>query len=309
MEPQIAEADESEPRWEKILWKKQPFPDDYIPPSFLSSLRRNTNVRSYAYLPLVLSACAVTQHLSTIFFFVAVFIQLNIDSSKELTFGMSQLDPRMLAWTSIAAYPFGFVLWEAMEWRVIQNGDRKKIRVKAIKSSILVFLILVVISPVLKTLSEATSSDSIWAMSASLFCLNAILADYSAANPTSANERLTSVLSINAAISASVVLASRLSSNLAVFALILFSVETFALFPLLRQRIQLRAPAPVKALLTLTLVCFATLPYILIYPSLAILIGITLVFVTFACPALFIWAQQYKNELKGPWDPAVPVVR
>ena len=42
---------------------------------------------------------------------------------------------------------------------------------------------------------------------------------------------------MNAAISASVVLASRLQSNLAVFALILLSVLLFALFPILRRRI------------------------------------------------------------------------
>jgi hypothetical protein len=51
-------------------------------------------------------------------------------------------------------------------------------------------------------------------------------------------ERLTSVLSINAAISAAVVLASRLQDDLAVFALMLFSVEAFALFPIFRRRIQ-----------------------------------------------------------------------
>src|SRR5882762_8990902 len=50
--------------------------------------------------------------------------------------------------------------------------------------------------------------------------------------------RLTSVLSMNAAISSSVVLASRLSDDLAFFALILFSVQAFALFPMLRQRLQ-----------------------------------------------------------------------
>ena len=50
--------------------------------------------------------------------------------------------------------------------------------------------------------------------------------------------RLTSVLSMNAAISSSVVLASRLHQDLAVFSLILFSVQVFALFPMLRRRFQ-----------------------------------------------------------------------
>lgn len=53
-----------------------------------------------------------------------------------------------------------------------------------------------------------------------------------------ANCRLTSVLSMNAAISSSVVLASRLPSDLSVFGLMLVSVQLFALFPMLRRRLQ-----------------------------------------------------------------------
>lgn len=45
-------------------------------------------------------------------------------------------------------------------------------------------------------------------------------------------------MSMNAAISASVVLASRLVDDISVFALMLFSIEAFALFPLLRRRLQ-----------------------------------------------------------------------
>ncbi|KAJ2912360.1 hypothetical protein MD484_g8063, partial [Candolleomyces efflorescens] len=46
----------------------------------------------------------------------------------------------------------------------------------------MVFLTLVSLSPVLRTLTAATSSDSIWALAAVLFILNALLADYTAAN-------------------------------------------------------------------------------------------------------------------------------
>lgn len=49
--------------------------------------------------------------------------------------------------------------------------------------------------------------------------------------------RLTSVLSTNAAMSAAVVLSSRLRDDISVFALMLFSIQIFALFPILRTRL------------------------------------------------------------------------
>lgn len=59
---------------------------------------------------------------------------------------------------------------------------------------------------------------------------------------------------MNAAISSSVVLASRLSDDLSVFAVMLFSVQLFALFPMLRRRLQviLTVLSPVKLTYTVT---------------------------------------------------------
>jgi hypothetical protein len=111
---------------------------------------------------------------------------------------------------------------------------------RAVKASLLIFLALIALAPILRTLTAPTSADSISALTTALFLVHAALADYSYAASPVQRERLTSVLSINAAISAAVVLASRLHDDLAVFALMLFSVEAFALFPILRRRVQVR---------------------------------------------------------------------
>jgi len=179
---------------------------------------------------------------------------------------------------------------------------------KTLKSSILVFLALMALSPILKTLSAATSPDSIWALSACLFVLNALLADYSPAKLGSqVRERLTSVISMNAAISSSVVLASRLSDDLAVFALILFSVQVFALFPMLRQHLQV-TPMVLQAFLTLSLSMLCLLLSASLSATVSYIYAATLVLVTFVAPGVLVWAQKYKNEIRGPWDVAVPKV-
>lgn len=50
----------------------------------------------------------------------------------------------------------------------------------SIPSAFTLSIILLLLSPILQTLSKATTSDSIWPLAGSLFFVNAILADYSA---------------------------------------------------------------------------------------------------------------------------------
>ncbi|KAH8984466.1 phosphatidylinositol N-acetylglucosaminyltransferase [Lactarius akahatsu] len=297
------------PEWERVLWRPQPFPDNYVPPSFLSALSKNPNVLPYRYWPLVLGACAISQNLSVVFIFLAVFTRL-LDHT---------LDPRLLVALSTAGFIGGCLVWELMghfesdaassERRTcfsssIQlncaNRSCSALGARTVKASLLVFLALIALAPILRTLTAPTSADSIWALATALFLVHAALADYTYSASPVQRERLTSVLSTNAAISATVVLASRLHNDLAVFALMLFSVEAFALFPVLRRCLQQMMPAPVQALVT------GTLGLAALAAPLPGLCAAVLVSVTFGAPAALIWAQQYKHEIRGPWDAATP---
>ncbi|KAJ3719902.1 phosphatidylinositol N-acetylglucosaminyltransferase [Lentinula raphanica] len=305
------------PPWEKVLWKRQPYPDNYIPEGALeSSLRKNPNFRPYTYWPLVHLSTPLTQHLATIFIFICIFVRLKDHS----------LDPRVLIFSSLGSFFVGYILWEILRYTQspshnIHGSKRNERvhhdRVKTLKSSILIFLALMSLSPVLRTLSAATSSDSIWALSACLFILNILLADYGSSNPVRQGrpERLTSVLSMNAAISSSVVLASRLSNDLAVFALIQFSVQSFTLFPMLRRRLQLQtfctyqvSTRAIQAILTFALSISSLVLAAPLSSTIAFLFLFVLLAVTFLAPAVLVWAQKYKNEIRGPWDVAIPKV-
>jgi phosphatidylinositol glycan class C protein len=174
----------------------------------------------------------------------------------------------------------------------------------------MMFLVLMSLSPVLRTLTAATSSDSIWALAALLFVLNALLADYTAnVSEDEINEGLSSVLSMNAAVSASVVLASRLSTNVSVFALVLFSILSFALFPILRRRLQSSCSNAVWLLITAGFWISAVLLVANLSRTVMWIYFSILFFVTLIAPALLIWAQRYKNIIRGPWDVAVPKVK
>lgn len=149
------------------------------------------NFRPYTYWSLLVASWTISQHLGAIFIFLAVFVRL-----KE-----RYLDPRLLIWLSITSFVAGASIWDVLvgpqdntsraafrpcSFRVFAfvvlevSNDRPHVAgAKIVKSSILVFLSLIGLSPILRTLTAATSSDSIWALSACLLILNVLLADYS----------------------------------------------------------------------------------------------------------------------------------
>ena len=214
-------------------------------------------------------------------------------------------------------------------------SPRNRQRVGTVKSAILIFCALQGLSPILKSLTKSTTSDSIWAMSCWLMVINIFFFDYSGdtSKPSSSASndepvgstttgggsgsaaKFPASLSTNAALMASTVLASRLRSTTHVFSLTLFSIEVFGLFPVFRR--QLRAISwNGHVLLTVALVIFAsgavgiTLRGGLGGAILGILIGAPATGLAMGgCSWWLIGLQRYKNVVTGPWDTAKPVLR
>lgn len=143
-------------------------------------------------------------------------------------------------------------------------------RLKTVKSALLIYFALLGLSPILKSLTRSTSSDSIWAIATWLLIINIFFFDYGglytptkpyssqitgqklAANGSVSNGSalmpshgssgsappFPSSLSTNAALMASTVLASRLPSITHVFSLTVFSIEVFGLFPVFRRHLR-----------------------------------------------------------------------
>jgi phosphatidylinositol glycan class C protein len=151
----------------------------------------------------MLGACTISQHLSVIFIFLAVFTRL-LDHT---------LDPRLLVVLSSAIFAVGCIIWEAMEYfeRDALRGtpsDRRKLcrhfgwiaglmliaGARTVKASLLVFLSLIALAPILRTLTAPTSADSISALTTALFLVHAALADYSYAASPVRRERCVSFL-------------------------------------------------------------------------------------------------------------------
>ncbi|CAI0416915.1 unnamed protein product [Linum tenue] len=169
---------------------------------------------------------------------------------------------------------------------------------------------LYVLSPIYNTLTRSISSDTILAVTVSLIVLHLFLHDYSGCpigvpggGALFTAPSLTSCVSLNASVVASVFIASRLPSRLYVFAVMLFSMQVFLFAPFVTYCIK-------KCSLVLHLVFSCgvmaltlSLVYALHKLLFVVLLGL-LVFVSVVCPCWLIRIQEYKFEINGPWDEA-----
>lgn len=214
----------------------------------------------------------------------------------------------------------------------------------------------------MRTMTASTTSDSIWGLAGMLFALHLATAEYRLPGteivPTRPRRSKQPVeegikyvvagqtngvpayVSLNAAMCASVVLASRLHNEPSVFALLFMSLNLFALVPAFRSRMvrylvarakarHARHPAsassslatteqvrrdrhwaqhmPSATLFVLTLVVSSALEgwikVVLAFHWVSVLL------VTFVGPLWLYRAQASRCSLAGPWDPAVPIVR
>jgi phosphatidylinositol glycan class C protein len=207
---------------------------------------------------------------------------------------------------------------------------RTSLRLSTAKSALLIYFTLLGLSPILKSLTRSTSSDSIWTISLALFTINIFFFDYGSHAPSQSstsggNKNMPASLSTNAALMASTVLASRLPSTGQVFSLTLFSIEVFGLFPVFRRYARQKSWRG-HVILTTLLVLGAGGGVGLIlgrggdgegiwdFPWKSGLMGLVIgVLVTGlamgGCSWWLIGLQKYKNEIHGPWDPARPIIR
>lgn len=207
------------------------------------------------------------------------------------------------------------------------RGGRAHLRMNTIKSAILIYFTLLGLSPILKSLTRSTSSDSIWAMSFWLLAINIFFFDYSG-TWVGVNKFPVASLSTNAALMASTVLASRLPSTGQVFSLTLFSIEVFGLFPVFRRYARHRSWR-YHVILTVLLVLGAGGGVGMILGAadcetpvaceaaswpwksglLGMLVGCLIAAIAMGgCSWWLIGLQKYKNEIYGPWDPARPII-
>uniref|UniRef100_H3CL21 Phosphatidylinositol glycan anchor biosynthesis, class C n=1 Tax=Tetraodon nigroviridis TaxID=99883 RepID=H3CL21_TETNG len=270
--------------WRKVLWEHQPFPDNYVDRRFLAELRRNEGIRQYRYWAVVKEAGFVGQQLSC----VAVFITLWLYMEQGL------LSPERLLWTCLVCTLLGYGLHQSLT-PPAESGCELRTRLADLQSATIFLSFTFGFSPVLKTLTESVSTDTVYA---SAVMLLAHLVSFPYAHPSPPGS-----LSLNAALFASVCLASRLPGALHTFAMLSCALLVFALWPCLLQRLRENTPTQFAGLCVG--VCVGGVGGLASQsPGGAVLLALALGTVTLFCPLLLVWLQRHKDNIQGPWDEA-----
>lgn len=294
MDTGIREKYGARSKWRKVAYGgMQPgFDDNHTDESFLEDMVTNANVVKRNMVKVMQDSVSISQYLC-----VVALVGLVWTYTLKST-----LDENSLLLLDVSLLGLGFVV-------LLFTGEMISLKLFFHYLLNISFFTtgLYVLAPIYYTLTRSISSDSIWAVTVLLILLHLFLHDYSGSTIKALgalqNPTLTSCISLNASIVASVFIASRLPSRLHVFAIMLFSLQVFLFAPLVTYCIK-KYSLCLHLLLSFCLMMVALgFVYSLHRLLFVMLLGL-LVFVNVVCPYWLIRIQEYKFEINGPWDEA-----
>ncbi|XP_074593967.1 phosphatidylinositol glycan anchor biosynthesis class C [Brevipalpus obovatus] len=269
-------------RWQKVLYLQQSYPDNYVPESFLRDLRKNVNFHWYSMPDIVLASLNVIQEISLVIIFVEFFWMMQIDVYQNTIYYTISI-------LTIFLYPL----------LILSSSD------KNVSGELRTGLIFIIggfaVSPILKTLTETVSTDTIYTMSGIMLIVHLLFFDYGVQAAI-----VSPPLSINSVIFAGVCLASRLPTSYHTFALLTLVTDIFVVFPAFQRRLNQHGPPWLKFLIQIFV---AAISFILMihlgsmYAS--ILYSILLLSICLFFPWRFHEWQRLKENIYGPWDEAI----
>jgi len=263
-----------ERKWSKVLYQKTCLADNYTDAGFLKELKRNLHFKPVPAHSAILASTRISTRISVTVLFWVVFLQLNDKNSCwKITYG-------------------AFTLFIAVAYTI---SNRFEYLSTILKNVILFLAFGYACTPVLQSLTDTISTDSIYAMTFLLMLIHLAFHQYEL------NEHNVSspYLSLNAAVCGAICLASRLSDINDAFILLTLAAQAFALFPELYET--LGYPLTAFGVSTLS----AVLAVLSISHWAAAVFLVLLLFINIIFPLCFVWAQKYKDNIYGPWDEAL----
>lgn len=281
--------------WRKVLWEHQPYEDNYVGDTFLKGIIKNAHVLIYDYWNVVKDSTVLAQQFSVVTIFAVLFVYTM----------WGHLPAAVICTIDAVLFIVGFAVRMLIRDETLLSGESASISqiARSLWESVLLVLLLMGVSPVIRSLTLSYSNDTIWAWAISLFALHMVTQDYPYLNARVAKQH--GAFSLNAAVFATVLLVSRLQTSMHAFAILCLSFEIFGLSPIVRHDLKMFSNN-VHVALTALLYLMSTFLLVPLSMPLAIIFFLGIPSIIFGSPAWLIAIQKYKNEIFGPWDEAVP---
>ncbi|KAL1490160.1 hypothetical protein ABEB36_012899 [Hypothenemus hampei] len=265
--------------WEKILYKKQDYPDNYTDPTiFLKDLKKNVYFKEVTFLETCLGATLLLQECCFVILFTLIYwYMVN-----------KWVDPSFILYSSCGINFIGFVFYRHKQFKHRLGYD--------IRTTLTFIAFGQLFSPVLHTLTDTISTDTIYTMAFLMMIVHLIFFDYEI--PAAIVSRS---LSTSAAMFASICLASRLSSASEVFVFVTVATQIFVLSPSLRKLLSYMVSLIITAILFLVNSYFLNEVSFLGFLLFCVIVGL----IVFVFPLLYVKYQVFKDNIYGPWDEAI----
>lgn len=264
--------------WSKNLYENRDYPDNYTDSKFLEDMRKNLFIEKVTLKQAVEGSFRVVLRLCLCVLYAILFIYMH----------NKWVHTHTVIYLCIIIASVCYLLYVCVEGGAFLRHFK----------IVLVYLVIgYILSPILHTLTDTVSTDTIYAWAVIMMVVHLMFFDYDV--PAAF---VSKSLSINAAIFASVCLVSRLSTPFDAFVLLTISVIIFVLSPQLFQ---------VLLHTKLFLILFFMTLLITIVSLFAVSLNLSLYFILFVlilsgyCPAMFVKWQMYKDNIYGPWDEAI----
>ena len=173
-------------QWEKILYKRQAFPDNYVDESFLESLVTNASVRPHQIGELILGSVVVTQQLTSVAFFLLCFTALQTGqwtitqlASLQLT-GLVISGGIVLVGRGVRGSPRPAALGVGAVKRRV-GGDAWY---DIVLQGAAIVALMWGVSPIILTLTHNYASESVWVYAMLLYVLHLLFHEYRLAHTT-----------------------------------------------------------------------------------------------------------------------------
>lgn len=261
--------------WRKNLYENVEYEDNYTDISFLRDMRTNIHVKVYTLGDAMRGVTVLSNQISCVTGFLIIFYVLYSD----------KMSPTSILWPSFLMTIMGYVWFRrrVLTFCMVLEDS---------KTLMTVLLFGYLFAPVLHTLTDAISTDTIFSMTVIVMLLNVIFCDYGLSVAM-----VSKAISVNAAIFGSICLASRLSTSYHAFVLLVEAAIFFVLYPIVTK--EYWHPEYLLPIFIACCCCLWTISMnvLWIYVSLTFSINIL-------CPCLFVIQQRHKHNIHGPWDEA-----